>query len=71
MILDLESKFTLAGMSRARSGMWRSPMTRTRREVMMAAGWLSRCLGNVIAQALARRGPGAFNYLACSFAFLN
>jgi hypothetical protein len=25
-------------MSRARSGMWRSPMTRTRREVMMAAG---------------------------------
>lgn len=34
----LGAEFTFAGMSRARSGMWRSPMTRTRREVMMAAG---------------------------------
>lgn len=29
---------TFGGMSIARSGMWRSPMTRTRREVMVARG---------------------------------
>jgi hypothetical protein len=69
--MDLESEFTFAGISRARSGMWRSPMTRTRREVMVAAGWLLRCLGKVIAQALARRGSGASNYFVYSFAFLN
>jgi hypothetical protein len=29
---------TFAGMSRARSGMWRSPMTRTRRDVILTVG---------------------------------
>jgi hypothetical protein len=51
--------------------MWRSPITRTRREVMMAAGWLLRCLGKVIAQASARGGSGASNYFVSSFTFLN
>lgn len=29
-------ELTFAGMSRARSGMWRSPITSTRRDVMIA-----------------------------------
>jgi hypothetical protein len=38
MCLGLGRELAFAGMSRARSGMWRSPMTRTRRDVMVAAG---------------------------------
>jgi hypothetical protein len=34
-------------------------------------GVVDEDLGNVIVQALARRGSGASNYLVCSFSFLN
>jgi len=48
---------TFAGMSRARSGMCRSPMTRTRREVMMAAEWLVRVLGTLSCAHWLGEGP--------------
>jgi len=35
---------TFAGMSMARSGMWRSPITRTRRDVIFASLWRARRL---------------------------
>jgi hypothetical protein len=43
----MHRELTFAGMSRARSGMWRSPMTRTRREVMVTAGRLLGDLGGL------------------------
>jgi len=35
----VRSFLNFAGMSKARSGIWRSPMTRTRREVILGGGF--------------------------------